>query len=105
MTDWPRIISGVSGGADAPLRGSRLLWTRPEESGTAMPEALAAAGADVAIAPAIELRDLAARNLEMFLESLDHLRHWHGWLILPSPGAVRSFSRLLDLTGLWIYKV
>lgn len=100
MSHWPRIISGISNIADAPLRGSRLLWTRPEESGTAMPEAIAAAGADVVLAPAIELRDLAARNIEMFLESLDHLRHWHGWLILPSPGAVRSFGRLLALTGL-----
>lgn len=117
-------------GAPAPLRGASILWTRPEEewqerlardseigqatdagikdhgrdaratTSGATPEALADAGAIVIQAPAIEFMDFVARNIEQFLMSLDHLREWRGWLILPSPTAIRHFGRLMQQANL-----
>jgi uroporphyrinogen-III synthase len=100
MTQWPRIIQPQPSSEPAPLRGATILWTRPAESDEAMPERLAGAGATVAVAPAIEFKSLASRHLELFLMSLDHLRDWRGWLVLPSPTAIRHFHELMTQTNL-----
>lgn len=103
MTHWPRILSprsAPSAGTPGPLRGAWIIWTRPAEGGETQAEALAAAGATVSLAPAIEFKTIASRNLELFLLALDHLRQWRGWLILPSPTAIRHFGMLMEQTSL-----
>jgi len=94
---WPRLVLPPDPAPDRPqpLRGVSLILTRPPQTGGAMAEALADAGAEVIEAPAIELRSLVDENLAATARLLAELRARRGWLILPSKAAIGYFKEAL----------
>ena len=98
MAKWPRTLQPETKGParDRALRGCSIVWTRPAESAGAMAEALAKAGAEVHEAPAIEFVSLVNKNLRELGKSINALLKREGWLILPSPAAIRFFTQALE---------
>lgn len=100
------IIGGVAG-MDAglnwfesrPLFSRRVLLTRPAESDDAILADLREAGAQCENIPVvrIEPRKDVSENLK---RQLDLLRAENGWLVLPSPAAIRHFFRALSESNL-----
>lgn len=96
--------------AQPALHDCLILITRPSGEAGATAEALQAAGARVIACPAIEFGGLIEQNLAQIRPVLLALRDRGGWLLLPSPTAVRYFAELLarlqlepaDLSGLHI---
>lgn len=84
-----------------PLFGRRILLTRPEEEiggATSMHENLAEAGAWVETFGAIRLEPITPPP--PLVGELERAREARGWLILPSPAAIRFFFDRLAAEGL-----
>jgi uroporphyrinogen III methyltransferase/synthase len=74
----------------------QIILTRPAREAQAMAEALTRLGAQVSRAPVIEFTNFIEENLEAITRVLETLHERGGWLILPSPTAIRHFSELLS---------
>jgi uroporphyrinogen-III synthase len=91
-----------------PLHDCTILVTRPGDEAGATTAALAEAGARIIECPAIEFTSLLEQNIGQIRHVLEALSERRGWLVLPSPTAVRYFGEVLsrlhlepaDLTGL-----
>jgi uroporphyrinogen-III synthase len=79
-----------------PLTDCTILLTRPSEEAEATGRALADAGARVIECPAIEFASLVEQNVGPIRSVLLALRDRAGWLVLPSPTAVRYFGEVLS---------
>lgn len=97
------VIGGVAGLEEAlnwferrPLFGRRVLLTRPRGHEDEMLEALREAGADAMNIPLIHFDSSARDHDEVFLERLEEIRLFDGWLILPSPAAIGFLGELLE---------
>ncbi len=81
-----------------PLFGRRIALTRPQAESDAFAPALEAAGAEVWLTPVLDFEPLPPP--EPVAAALDDLRRKGGWLILPSPTALRYFFDALETSGL-----
>jgi uroporphyrinogen III methyltransferase/synthase len=101
-TPWPRHLAPArAADASGPdLSGWSLILTRPEGADAPLAEALAAMGADVIEAPAIEFASFVEQNVRPCLAAIQGLRAAEGWLVLPSPTAVRQFAALVSRLSL-----
>jgi uroporphyrinogen III methyltransferase/synthase len=81
---------------ERPLSDCTVLVTRPSEEAGATARALADAGARVIECPAIEFASLVEQNVGPIKEILRALGERAGWLVLPSPTAVRYFGEVLS---------
>lgn len=82
--------------ADGPLAGCTVVVTRPQGEAGGVGDHLAGAGARVINAPAIEFTSFVEQNIEPVRLMLMGLRERGGWIILPSPTAVKHFAELLS---------
>ena len=92
-----RSTFAYGGGPTGERQGLSLILTRPSESDPAMAEALRSSGAHVILAPALEMDSLVEQHLEQCEQILKQLEAHAGWLILPSPAAIRHFGHVLAL--------
>ncbi len=86
--------------AGFPLRGLSIIFTRPADSDPGLAAALTAAGADLLQAPVLEFASLIEDNIQHCARVLRELSGSRGWLILPSPAAIRYFHETLNRIGL-----
>ena len=81
------------------LSGWTVLITRPTENAEPVLNALRQAGSSAVSTPAIEFSSLVEGNRERLDSLLRRLRDEAGWLVLPSPNAIRSFFEALGSPG------
>lgn len=102
------VVLGAVAGSDQalnwfeqrPLFGRRVLLTRPAGTGDAIAESLCDVGAEVTQIPAIRFEAVDAEGVASeLLERLGALSSASGWLILPSPAAIRFFFAALAEAG------
>lgn len=78
-----------------PLSGRRIVLTRPETRRGTMLEALRESGAEAENIPVIRFEGCGGQSSKELVRRLEELRSGSGWLILPSPAAVRFLFELL----------
>lgn len=78
-----------------PLAGARYVLTRPEGSGKDLVLALEEAGAGVERFPVIRFGATGPEGLGRIAELISGPSGFAGWIVLPSPRAVKSFFRVL----------
>lgn len=102
------VVLGAVAGSDQalnwfeqrPLFGRRVLLTRPAGTGEAIAEALRAAGAEVAQIPAVRFDAADAEGgASDLIERLGALSSASGWLVAPSPAAIRFLFATLAEAG------
>ena len=81
--------------AERPLRGKRVVVTRPQEHAGPLARGLEALGADVAVVPLIAIE--AAPEGGNFARLV--ARGGHDWIVFTSANAVRAVGPLLSATG------
>ncbi len=81
-----------------PLFGRSIILTRDEEKDWEIADSLSEAGAEVVSVPLLKF-EATGISAEL-VEKLNRLRQSGGWLILPSPTAIRFFFEALKESGL-----
>lgn len=95
------LIRNITGSLSLParrpnLRGVTVIVTRPEGSAEATIDFFEALGAKVYWAPATVMASRVECYLEQLQEGLDDVYQNAGWLIIPSPMAVRFFQAAVE---------
>ncbi len=83
-----------------PLFGFNIVFTRGGEGTEDYADKLREAGARVVNAPAIAFEEINESDPKAFLQRVESIVRDRGWLILPSPTAIRFFFEKLDRAGL-----
>ncbi len=81
------------------LSGWTVLITRPAENAEPVLNAFRQAGVAAVLTPAIEFSSLVDENRERLDSLLRRLRADDGWLVLPSPTAIRALFEVLGSPG------